>query len=275
MTGNGNPRKIQSRSLLKTIWDKSYVRPIVYLAAIYALWQLLYASGRFPELLFPSLNDVLATLWKELLDGSLLSAVGYSLRLILIGMAVAVAIAMIVSVLAMFFEGVKELVESMISVFDPLPGIAILPIAILWFGIGPDAIIFIMVYSIIWPFLLNVIGGFSSIPVIYKEVGRSVGLKGIRMVTGVYFPATVPSILTGFKTGWSRAWRALISAEMIFGASGSSGGLGWDIYKKKAYLNMAGMFATLIVIMAIGIIIEKVVFKNVEKVTVRKWGMMS
>jgi len=123
--------------------------------------------------------------------------------------------------------------------------------------------------------LLNIIGGFDSVPVIYKEVGKSIGLKGIKLITGVYIPASVPSILTGFKMGWSRAWRALISAEMVFGATGAVGGLGWDIYTKRSYLDMPGMFASLLVIMAVGVIVEDIIFKRIEKGTIKKWGMIS
>lgn len=260
---------------IRRVAKNPVIRTIITLLVIYLIWQLLYASGKFPKILFPSMNDILLSFFNGMRMGTMLEAAAYSLRLILIGMVMSIAISIIVAIPAMLFGWVKRTVNSMISIFDPLPGIAILPIAILWFGIGEDAIIFMMVYSIIWPFLLNVIGGFSTIPPIYEDVGRSIGLHGLRMISGVYLPATIPSILTGFKTGWSRAWRALISAEMVFGATGTSGGLGWDIYKKKAYLDMSGMFATLILIMLIGIIVEKVIFNNIEKCTVRKWGMLS
>ena len=207
-------------------------------------------------------------------DGSLLAKTGYSLYLIGVGMGISAALTLILTLAAMFFPTVKDLIRTLISVLDPLPGIALLPLAILWIGIGEGAILFVMVHSILWPMLLNVITGFESVPPIYMDVGRLIGLNRLKMMTGVLMPASFPSILTGVKTGWARAWRALISAEMVFGATGVIGGLGWDIYIKRSDLDMPGMFASLIVIMAVGILVEDLFFRNLERVTVRRWGMM-
>ena len=250
-----------------------WLRGLLFAAGAAALWQLLYISGIFNKLIFPSVGQILSSLWQELLDGSLLLRTGYSLRLILIGMGIAAAAALLLALLSMLCSPCKQLCRALIAVLDPLPGIALLPVALLLFDIGEDAIIFVMLHSILWPMLLNILSGFDSVPAIYDEVGRSIGLGRLGLLCGVYVPAALPSILTGFKTGWSRAWRALISAEMVFGATGSKGGLGWDIFTKKAYFDMPGMFATLLVIMLIGIIVEKALFANIERLTIRKWGM--
>ena len=264
----------KKNGIFKRVWAVGAVRCVVYLAVVILIWQALYMSGRFPEILFPSVKNIASSLITGFSQDGLLQKTGYSLRLIVIGLGISVVLTAVLTVLCLASKTVKDLVLTLVSVFDPLPGIALLPIAILWFGIGESAIVFVMLHSILWPMLLNIIGGFDSVPVIYREVGRSIGLRGARLALGVYIPASVPGIITGFKTGWSRAWRALISAEMVFGATGALGGLGWDIYIKRSYLDMSGMFATLIVIMAIGVIVEKVVFKNIERLTVRKWGMV-
>lgn len=255
------------------MWKKGWIRGILYIFLVIALWQVAYVSKRFPPILFPSIGEIAHSFLRDLLNGSMLSRIGFSLKLILYGMIISATIAMVLTLLAMASKNFKSLVTSMISIFDPLPGIALLPLAILWIGIGEEAIIFIMIHSIIWPMLLNVIGGFSSVPAIYRDLGYAFGLKRNRFVFGILIPASIPSILTGFKTGWSRAWRALISAEMVFGATGSSWGIGWDIYLKRSYLDMAGMFASLLVIMIIGIVVENLIFKTIERVTVIKWGM--
>jgi len=266
---------MQNQNDFQRLWAHSWFRDFIYLAAVIAIWQILYGLRLFPAMLFPSMWDILKTLLDETLSGSMISKTVFSLKLILIGMGAAVVLAVILTTAAMFSKTVMDLVSTLIAVLDPLPGIAILPVAILVFGLGEDAIVFVMIHSIIWPMLLNITGGFKSVPAIYTDVGRNIGLRRFRLLWGVYIPASVPNILAGFKTGWSRAWRAFISAEMVFGASGSSGGLGWDIYMKKAYLDMDGMYATLIVIMLIGILIEKGVFRTIENGTVKKWGMVA
>jgi len=257
----------------KGIWSHTIVRRITYITVLIAVWYGVYAMKLFPEILFPSPFTVLETLFSELADGSLVTKTGYSLYLIVIGILISIALAFVLTVLAMTVPTVKDIVMTLVTVMDPLPGIALLPLAILWIGIGEKSIIFIMIHSVLWPMLLNVINGFDSVPKIYKDIGQNIGLSKFGIISGVYVPAAFPSILTGLKTGWARAWRALISAEMVFGATGLVGGLGWDIYVKRSYLNMAGMFSTLLVIMLIGILVEDMLFKKIEKATVGKWGM--
>ncbi len=260
--------------ILRRLWARAWVRRLVYFAIFALFWQLLWALRLFPQILFPSVGDIAGSFFRELADGSLPAKTGYSLYLILQGLAVSAALTLILTTLSMFFPTVRDLIRTLISVMDPLPGIALLPLAILWIGIGEGAILFVMVHSILWPMLLNVITGFESVPRIYEDVGRLIGLNRFKMMTGILVPASFPSILAGVKTGWARAWRALISAEMVFGATGVVGGLGWDIYIKRSYLDMPGMFASLITIMAVGILVEDLLFQNLERVTVRRWGMM-
>ena len=108
----------------------------------------------------------------------------------------------------------------------------------------------------------------------YVESGRNIGLRGFRLVMGVYLPAAFASVLSGMRVGWARAWRGLISVEMIFGATSSGAGIGWYIMMRRNFADMAGVFAALIVIIIIGIIVEYGIFRMIEKNTVRKWGMV-
>ena len=259
---------------LRRLWSCAWVRRLAYFAAFGLIWQFVWSIKVFPSIIFPSVGLIAESLFREMADGSLLTKTGYSLYLIGLGMAISATLTLLLTLAAMFFPTVKDLIRTLISVLDPLPGIALLPLAILWIGIGEGAILFVMVHSILWPMLLNVITGFESVPPIYMDVGRLIGLNRLKMVTGVLMPASLPSILTGVKTGWARAWRALISAEMVFGATGVIGGLGWDIYIKRSYLDMPGMFASLIVIMVVGILVEDLFFRKLENITVRRWGMM-
>ena len=259
---------------IKKWWKFKLVRVIVFFASIAALWQLVVYLEVFPVLLFPSIASILTSLYTELINGELLKKVLYSLQLIFIGMGFAIIGAIVLVLLSSISSFARDITKTLISVMDPLPSIAILPLAILWMGIGREAIIFIMIHSIIWPMVLYVLNGFSSIPQIYEEVAKTIGLKKVKMIKDVAFFSAMPNIITGFKTGWARAWRSLISAEMVFGATGALGGLGWDIYMKRSYLDMPGMFSTLLVIMLIGIIVDDVLFVRLEKATVVKWGMV-
>ena len=161
----------------------------------------------------------------------------------------------------------------LVSMCDLIPGVALLPLAILWMGIGEETIIFIVIHSILWPMSRSIMDGFASVPKLHIEVGRNIGLNRFTMLTGIYIPAAFGNILSGIKVGWARAWRGLISAEMIFGTTSSGTGIGWFIFMKRTNVDIAGVFAALLVIIIIGIIVEYGVFRLIEKHTIKKWGL--
>jgi NitT/TauT family transport system permease protein len=106
-------------------------------------------------------------------------------------------------------------------------------------------------------------------------VGRNYGLNGPRYVAQILVPAAFPHILTGLKIGWAFAWRTLIAAELVFGVSQGSGGLGWYVFENKNQLEIANVFAGLFTVILIGLFVENVVFATIERRTVRRWGMQT
>jgi NitT/TauT family transport system permease protein len=115
--------------------------------------------------------------------------------------------------------------------------------------------------------------GFLAVSETQRMVGQNYGLRGVSYVMQILIPAAFPSILAGLKIGWAFAWRTLIAAELVFGVSSRSGGLGWFIYENRNQLETAYVFAGLTTVIVIGLLVESVVFRTVETHTVRKWGM--
>ena len=115
--------------------------------------------------------------------------------------------------------------------------------------------------------------GFSSVPETLRMAGRNYGLSGPRYVLTILIPASLPSILAGLKIGWAFAWRTLIAAELVFGASSGQGGLGWYIFQNRNELFTDRVFAGLVTVIVIGLLVEGVVFASLEKVTIKRWGM--
>lgn len=247
---------------------------ILFIICAAAFWQTLYCLKLFPELMFPSIPDILRELVTGFQNDDLLLTIGFSLKLIGKGLFIGVLFGFLLAAAAICVKPFREILEFVIAIMDPLPGIALLPIAILWFGTGETTTVFIIVHSVIWPVIRNILDGFSITPAVYIEVGRNLGLNQIQMITDIYFFAALPSIISGLKIGVARAWRALVSAEMIFGVSGSIGGIGWYIYVKRYQMNTAGTFSALLIMMLIGILIENVLFAQLEKYTIKKWGMV-
>jgi NitT/TauT family transport system permease protein len=159
--------------------------------------------------------------------------------------------------------------------FNPLPAIALLPLALIWFGLGNGSIIFVLIHAVLWPVALNTHSGFLSVSPTLRMVGKNYGLTNFEFVVKILIPAGFPSILSGLKIGWAFAWRTLIAAELVFGVSSGSGGLGWFIYENKNLLEIPNVFAGLFTVILIGLAVENVIFKNIEAKTIRKWGMQN
>ena len=246
---------------------------IIFVICFLVVWQIVYEMQAFSELIFPSLKDIGQSFIDGFREDSLFTFTMYSMSLILKGLAIGIILAFIFSSIAVVSNTFKAIYHLIVSICDLLPGVALLPLAILWFGIGELTTIFIVVHSIIWPMSRSIMDGYNSVSSIYIESGKNIGLKGFNLVKGVYLPAAFTHVLSGMRVGWARAWRALISIEMIFGTTGAGAGIGWFIFMKRTNVDIAGVFAALIVIMIIGIIIEYGLFHTIERKTVKKWGM--
>ena len=245
----------------------------IFIILIIALWETAARSGIFPPLLFPSTAHIGKTFIDGVMRGELINNAGFSIYLIIVGLVLTLLLTIALSTLAMLSRIFDNFLDTAVAVMNPLPGIALLPLAILWFGTGQMSIIFIIVHATLWPMILNTVTGFKSVPAIYREVGENIGLSGPRLVLSIMVPAAFPYLLAGLKIGWSRAWRALIAAEMVFGTAGVNGGLGWYIYKQRYLMDISGVFAALIVIVIIGILIEDLLFGIIERRTIKRWGM--
>lgn len=168
-----------------------------------------------------------------------------------------------------------DFLETMTAMFNPLPAIALLPLSLIWFGLGAGSLVFVLVHSVLWAVALNTHAGFRSVSATHRMVGRNYGLSGLRFIISILIPAAFPSILAGLKIGWAFAWRTLIAAELVFGTTSGQGGLGWFIFESKNQLQIPDVFAGLLSIILIGLFVENVIFRLIETKTVQRWGMQS
>lgn len=248
-------------------------RQILFVIALASTWELIACTGHLPPLLFPRFSHVIHALIKETLSGEVLGRTWFSLNLVAWGLGLATASAVLATALAMCSPLASECMETLMAILHPLPGIAILPIVILWLGTGRKSISAVVWFAAVWPLIANLHTGLRSVPITQIEAGRNLGLRGVRLVRTVLIPGAFPYILSGLRVAWARAWQALVASEMVFGASGGEGGLGWFIYKRRFFMEVPGVFAGMIVIVLIGLIVERVCFERIEIRTVRRWGM--
>lgn len=243
------------------------------LAGLLIVWEAWTRFGDVSPLLFPSASTVLVAFVRSLVNGEVPGYAAQSLQVLLTGMALGSAIALILTTLAVTTRLGAEFLETLTSMFNPLPAIALMPLSLLWFGLGVKSLIFVIIHSVLWPMSLNTYTGFVTVPPTLRRVGQNFGLTGWRLVGGILLPAAFPYILSGLKIGWAFAWRTIIAAEMVFGVAGSQGGLGWFIYQNRFEMNTDLVFAGLLTVILIGLLVENLFFRWIERKTVLRWGM--
>ena len=261
-----------------TRWDRIYglaaVRKLFILALLAIVWQA-YALYLDNELLLPTFGETVVTLWKLVLSGEILLKAWASIKVLMQGYLVGIVLALALTVLAVTTRIGNDLLETLSAMFNPLPAIALLPLALIWFGLGTPSLVFVLVHAVLWPVALNTHSGFLAVSNTLRMVGRNYGLRGLPYVARILVPAAFPSILSGLKIGWAFAWRTLIAAELVFGATSGSGGLGWFIYENKNLLDIPAVFSGLFTVILIGLLVEGLIFRKLEQHTVRKWGMQA
>ena len=264
----------QPLSTWERVTNVGLVRKVALLVLLAVAWEI-YARILDQELLVPPFSETMIAFARGIASGELLVKAATSLRVLLLGYAAGILCAAVLTLLAITTRIGTDLLELLTAMFNPLPAIALLPLALIWFGLGYGSIVFVIVHSVLWAVALNTHSGFLSVSTTLRMVGRNYGLTGLPYVVRILIPAAFPSILTGLKIGWAFAWRTLIAAELVFGVSSGSGGLGWYIYENKNQLQIDNVFAGLFSVIVIGLVVENVVFRALEARTVRRWGLQS
>jgi NitT/TauT family transport system permease protein len=259
-------------------WERltniTLVRRLFILVVLAAAWEG-YARYLDNPLMFPTFTESMEALWDALAEGVLLDRIVTSIRVLLIGYGLGIAIAAVFTTLAVSTRIGTDLLSTLTAMLNPLPAIALLPLALLWFGLGIPSLVFVIVHSVLWAVALNTHTGFLSVSETLRMVGQNYGLRGVNYVMRILIPAAFPSILSGLKIGWAFSWRTLIAAELVFGVSSGSGGLGWYIFEQKNQLLIPNVFAGLLTVILFGLAVENLIFKTIENVTVRRWGMQT
>ena len=251
------------------------VRRLVVLAVLAVLWEA-YARYNDNSLLFPSLTETLAAFWDAAVRGPLIDRTLTSLSVLAMGYGIGLADrGRLHDARGLDARRHRSALDAHRDVQSRCPRSRCLPLALLWFGLGAKSLVFVIVHSVLWAVALNTHSGFTSVSPTLRMAGQNCGLKGISFVMLLLVPAAFPSILTGLKIGWAFAWRTLIAAELVFGASSRSGGLGWFIFENRNQLETPSVFAGLLTVILIGLVVESVIFRTLENMTVRRWGMQS
>jgi NitT/TauT family transport system permease protein len=261
-------RPVPVPGLLRNPW----VRRLLILGILLVAWQAYVTAAQVKPLLFPSPAAVADALARDLASFSIPRSTLTTLQFLVIGTVVGAALGLLLAAFSITSPVGHDLLSILTSIFNPLPGVAILPLAMIWFGLTPTAIIFVVAYATIWPIAISTDMGFRTVSPTLQMVARTLGLKGFRLVADVLLPAALPHLLSGLKVAWAFGWRTVVAAELVFGVAGAQGGLGWYINTARYFLETPRVFAGLVVISLLGIAVEYA-FRLVEFRTIERWGM--
>ena len=262
------------RSFWRSVYSMGWLRKSLVLLLLAAVWEI-YGRSIDNALILPTFFDTAAAVFRDFASGELPAAAAYTIPMLLSGYLAGLVLAGLLTAFATMTRIGADLLETLTAMFNPLPSIALLPLALLWFGLGPGAIIFVLIHAVLWAVALNTFSGFKSVSPTLRMVGKNYGLSQAAYVLKILIPGAFPSILTGLKIGWAFAWRTLIAAELVFGAQGGSGGLGWFVFERKNQLLIADVFAGLLTVILFGLLVENLIFRTIERRTVERWGMSS
>ncbi|MCB4768170.1 ABC transporter permease subunit [Ancylobacter sp. Lp-2] len=261
------------RDGLRRITRALWFRRLTVLVILALAWELA-ARWQDNPILLPSFLEAFAAFREASLNEGLLLAAAASLAVLVKGYVAAIVIATVIVAFAVANGFVRDALQTVAAMLSPLPAIALLPLALLWFGLGEVSLLFVLINAVVWPFALAALQGFEGVPETHRLVGRNYGLKGPAYVRQILIPSALPALISGMRVGWAFAWRTLIAAELVFGVSSSSGGLGWFIFRARNELYTDRVFAGLATVILIGLLVEAVAFRGLESATVRRWGML-
>ncbi len=242
-----------------------------------AIWEAISKFELFPAFMWPPLiipNEpggvtVIKTLISGLIDGQLLEATAQSLGRLLIGFIIAVILGTIIGFLIYKSELVDDTLGFFVSTLQSVPNIVWFPLAILWFGLGVESVLFIIILGATLSLSITLSTAFKSVPPLNIRVARTMGSKGFHLFRTVIFPASVPQFIAGLRVAWALAWRAVLAGELL----GGSGGLGTLLDMGRSLQSMDLVFAIMIIIGVIGTIIDNFVFVKLERAVLRKRGI--
>ena len=250
---------------------RSLRRAAIALMVAAAIYEAVARSGLFPAALFPTIPAILSTLADMLSDGSMLQHAAYTLYRVLFGFGMAILAGVPLGVLMARFRPVERFLMPLVTALMPIPSFSLVPLFMLWFGIGNLTTILIVFYAATFPIMINTWTGVRAVNPLWLRAASAMGADEKALFRKVIIPGAFPFIITGVRQAFLRAWIAVVGAEMI---ASSDWGLGWVIFDAKEFLNTDIMLASLIVIGGIGFVFERVVFGSLERATVLRWGMV-
>jgi len=241
--------------VLRRSWASLW--PVLAAIAIaIGVWELVVLSGWKPTYVLPGPGDVFPQLWKDVQEGAFWSGLGLTMRRAVIGFALAILVGVLLGAVVSRVRFLRVAFGSLITGLQTMPSIAWFPLAILLFQLSESAILFVIVIGAAPSIANGLIAGVDYTPPILLRAGRILGLRGLALYRHLILPASLPAFVTGLKQGWAFAWRSLMAGELLV-IIGHHASLGVRLEYARENIDANDMIATMIVILVIGIVIDR------------------
>lgn len=245
------------------------IKRIIFFLLLIAIWQGIVLMEIWPQSMIPSPFSVFHTLYLGFADLTLVYDLLASFRHLFIGLAISICIGTAVGILLATVKTADETLGTMILALQSVPSIVWVPLAIIWFGFGETAIIFVVVIGGTFVMTMNIRTGVQNVAPIFLDAGKTMGSKGVDLFIKIVLPASVPYAVTGVRLAWAFSWRALMAAELL-----STGpGLGFTLSYASDFNNMSLVIGIIIIIGSIGSIMDQLVFQRMEQKVLTRWGL--
>jgi taurine transport system permease protein len=238
---------------------------------VVTLWWLVAAFGPFPDTFFPGPPEVMAKFVELMWKGILPEYLADSLTRLAVGAAAGIALGVPIGLLIGLSERAHKILWPPLLFFQAIGDIAWLPILIVWFGFGLTTMTFVIVYTVVFPVILNTVLGVRSVKIDLIRAAQSLGASRARIVGEVIVPGALPNIITGVRNGLGFGWRALIAAEMIVGTSG----IGFLMFDARRAGSVVEIVLGMIVLGILWYIVDSWILAPAEKATGKRWGLVT
>lgn len=247
----------------------TFLRRTLFIAILAVIWEVTSRLSSLPDFMFPSLSQVLQTLFNGLVNGQIAIAIMKSMSRLLIGFSIAVLLGLLLGYLIWRSKLVEDTLGFLITALQSIPSIVWFPLAIIWFGLNDFSILFIVAIGATWTMTISATSGFKNVPQLYQRVAKMLGSNGFHFLRTVIMPASVPQIISGLRIAWAFSWRALMAGELL----GAGGGLGHLLEAGRSLGQMDLVISVMIIIGVIGTIMDNLVFLRLERGVQKKWGI--
>jgi NitT/TauT family transport system permease protein len=241
------------------------------LAIVALAWEAFARSGIYKPVLVPSLEQISRVFWQMTQSGALQHDIAYTCVRLFAGFLIGASFGGVLGLLMARSAPAERFFLPLVSVLNPIPSLALIPLFVLWFGLGETAVVVLVAFASSIPVIINVWSGVKAVNEIWIRAAESMNCRGLKLFYLVVLPAAIPQTISGLRGGLGRGFRAVVAGEMI---AATQWGLGWVIFNSIAFLNTAAMLTAIAFIGVIGLLVENFIFSAIERATVVRWGLL-